>query len=511
MKKIILFSAIFCFTIFSADAVIRYVPSQYPTIQSGVNAANPGDTVMVAAGTYYENVMLADNVRLIGAGMNVCTIDGSGTGDVVTALQINNVYIEGFTVRNSEQSGGSPGNIGIFINPQSSAGTKIVRNCRITECGKGIDIWNDFGSNAYIEHNLLDNNIYDGFSPYLGNAYLTNNTIVDNGRDGYNDWSGGGFVQIQNNIFANNGRYGIFKHQNTPVFISYNDVWNNDGGAYYQGYSGPYTPFTPNPGTGEISADPLFYGGQPFDYHLTWENFPTPDQTKSPCIDAGNPATPHDPDNTAADMGAFYFNQTVYNVVLGGWPALPIQIPSTGGSFDYDVQITNNENFPVELNVWIESETLGRVIINPVSATLPSNGQVIRARQQNVPGGFLPVGTYDYTLKIGSFPQPVWDSEFLIIEIVNPQDKITQKSRFSIFPNPFNPETMISLELKVSGETSLIIYDVQGRETAVLMGGFHLPGNYEFNFNASHLPSSIYFARLHVGNEEVTQKLMLLK
>ena len=511
MKKTILILAVFCFAILSANGVIRYVPSQYPTIQSGVNAANPGDTVMVAAGTYYENIMLSEGIKLFGAGMGASIIDGRGAGDVVTGLQINNVHIEGFTVRNSEQSGSSPGNIGIFLNPQTSAGTKIVRNCHVTQCGKGIDIWNDFGGTAYIEHNLIDNNLYDGFSPYLGTVYLTNNTIVDNDRDGYNDWSGGGYVQIQDNIFANNGRYGIFKHQNTPVYISYNDVWNNAGGAYYQGYSGPYTPFTPVPGTGEISADPLFYDA-PDDYHLTWENFPIPDQTKSPCIDTGNPANPNDPDGTVSDMGAFYFNQTVYNVALSITTGGAIQIPySTGGAFDYTVNISNNENIPVELDVWIESETLGRIIINPVNVTLPANGSVSRDRTQNVPGGFLPVGTYDYTLKIGSFPQPVWDSDFLNIEIINAIDNSNPSGRLKISPNPFNPETTISLELNESGEASLAVYDVQGREVVQLMSGYQNAGAYEFNFNASNLPTGIYFARLIVGEEEITRKILLLK
>ena len=54
------------------------------------------------------------------------------------------------------------------------------------------------------------------------------------------------------------------------------------------------------PGTGNIDADPLFVDAENYDYRLT-EN--------SPCINAGDPNSPYDPDNTIADMGAFYYDQ----------------------------------------------------------------------------------------------------------------------------------------------------------------------------------------------------------
>lgn len=294
-----------------ASATIIHVPGDYATIQAGINAASSGDTVQVAPGTYYENVQMAEGVNLIGISMVNTIIDGGGANDVIKALNINNFLIEELTIRNSQQGGSTPGNVGVFINPVSSSGTKIIRNCHIRDNGKGIDIWNDFGGTTIVEHNVISDNIYDGFGPYLGITYLTNNTIVDNGRDGYTDWSGGGVVNIKNNIIANNGRYGIFKHRDTPVFISYNDVWNNASGDYYEGYSGDPIPFDPNPGTGEISADPLLIGGNPYDYHL---------QIGSLCIDAGDPSSPYDPDGTIADMGAYYYDQSQEQVpTLSEW------------------------------------------------------------------------------------------------------------------------------------------------------------------------------------------------
>ncbi|MEE9554416.1 MAG: T9SS type A sorting domain-containing protein [candidate division Zixibacteria bacterium] len=302
MQKLYILILIFIgFIGLPVSATIINIPDDYETIQEGIDISSDGDTVLVAPGVYYENVQMAEGVSLFGSGMENTIIDGGGLNDVIKALDIDDFVIEGFTIRNSNQGGSSPGNIGIFMNPISSYGTKIVRNCYIHDNGHGIDIWNDFGGILYVEYNIISDNIYDGFDPYLGTTYLTNNTIIGNGRDGYHDWAGGGSVYIKNNIFAENGRYGIFKHRDTPVFISYNDVWNNVLGDYYQGYSGQPTPFTPYPGSGEISEDPLFSDRGNGDFHLL------PD---SPCIDAGDPDSPFDPDGTRADMGTFYFDQS---------------------------------------------------------------------------------------------------------------------------------------------------------------------------------------------------------
>ena len=59
------------------------VPQQYRTIQAAIDAANSGDTILVASGIYKENIQLADGVLLQGAGAAVTTIDGGGEGRVV--------------------------------------------------------------------------------------------------------------------------------------------------------------------------------------------------------------------------------------------------------------------------------------------------------------------------------------------------------------------------------------------------------------------------------------------
>jgi len=78
---------------------VLYVPGQYASIQSAINAARSGDTVEVAAGVYNENITLKNGVTVQGSGADVCTIQGNGTTTTVFANQITQpAAISGFTI-----------------------------------------------------------------------------------------------------------------------------------------------------------------------------------------------------------------------------------------------------------------------------------------------------------------------------------------------------------------------------------------------------------------------------
>ncbi len=79
------------------------------------------------------------------------------------------------------------------------------------------------------------------------------------------------------------------------------------------------------------------------------------------------------------------------------------------------------------------------------------------------------------------------------------------------YPNPFNPTTVISYQLSVVSFISLKVYDLLGREVATLVNEVRNAGFYSEHFNASNLPSGIYFARLQAGNFNQTIKLILTK
>ncbi len=80
------------------------------------------------------------------------------------------------------------------------------------------------------------------------------------------------------------------------------------------------------------------------------------------------------------------------------------------------------------------------------------------------------------------------------------------------YPNPFNPQTMISYILPRSSTVTLRVYDVLGREVAVLLQGEKKPaGSYQVVFDASKLSSGIYFYKLQTDDFVDTKKMSLVK
>lgn len=263
-------------------AIIIHVPGDYPTIQQGINAANPGDIVMVAPGIYYEEITLKADVAVIGAGERLSIIDGGGNqGDVVTAVGnaiTSYTKFQGFTVRGAIY-GGMPGGGGIFCN--SGASPDICNN-RVEGNSTGIATWN--GAAPFIHNNVVVDNTYTGID-VSSKPDIINNTVANNSNGIYD--SGGYGPVIMNNIITGNSSRGIGCVNNSvPTDFSYNDVWGN-GQNYYNC----------SPGPGDISADPFYIDEPNGDYHL---------HAGSPCIDAGNPAPAYnDPDGTRNDMGAY--------------------------------------------------------------------------------------------------------------------------------------------------------------------------------------------------------------
>ena len=80
------------------------------------------------------------------------------------------------------------------------------------------------------------------------------------------------------------------------------------------------------------------------------------------------------------------------------------------------------------------------------------------------------------------------------------------------YPNPFNPSTKISYSISnMEEKVYLSIFDMLGREVAVLVNSTQNAGTYEVTFSAPKLASGTYFYRLAAGNNVVTKKMMLVK
>jgi len=361
------------------------------------------------------------------------------------------------------------------------------------------------------------------------------NFIGNSSNEGSALYAAGTNAQIKNCIFENNtGSASIHFDYIFYGEITYSDFYNNPLGSF-SGIipeqlgiiTGINSNGTPCDNYMNIFEDPLFVDPVNGDYHLT---------INSECIDAGDPASPLDPDGTTADMGVFYFDQSIPQIsILPENP--PILIPASGGSFEYSVSINNIWMNPVQFDFWTEAimpdgSTYGPILLRR-NLNLAQYDSLTRSGiTQSVPAN-APSGMYSYVANVGIYPNEVSNFDQFEFEKSTTIDGSTQvgnwgitgwdgiseitrssPSGFTLYPpcpNPFNPSTTISYTLESACYIDLTVYDNIGREVAKLVEGYASAGNHEVVFDAKNLVSGVYFAKLRTGNHTNIQKMLLVK
>ncbi len=222
----------------------------------------------------------------------------------------------------------------------------------------------------------------------------------------------------------------------------------------------------------------------------------------------------------------------------------PLRLSPNGGRFSFNLAIANNSVNPlsVDLCLSVTHQTTGfsYPLYTRSRVPLPIGGYYNRRDiWLNVPGA-APAGYY--YLNCSLCESGTWrlagedcikfekrafaDSEstspggwgIIGMEDFPVADTLPKflvpSSQFSVFnssPNPFNPETALSYQLQAASNVELAIYDIAGREVAVLAEGFYPTGTHQAVWDASSMASGVYFARLQVGDEVATTKLLLVK
>lgn len=126
-------------------------------------------------------------------------------------------------------------------------------------------------------------------------------------------------------------------------------------------------------------------------------------------------------------------------------------------------------------------------------------GQAVAQRAQNTSG----------TLSSG-----FWPSRRSAVPLDIPETTIELPHEYSFaaaYPNPFNPSTTLSFSLPLAAHVELFLFDVTGRKVGTLASGKYTAGSHIINWNAAHVASGTYFARLRSGAYSATQKLQLIK
>ncbi|MEJ2242075.1 MAG: NosD domain-containing protein [Candidatus Bathyarchaeota archaeon] len=197
-----------------ADPKTIIVPDDFLIIQEAVNAANPGDTIFVRAGTYQEIVIInKNNLVLTGENRHTTIIDGGGgTNQTVRVDNADNVEIKGFTIQN--------GYDGIYFYDSSFG---VVSGNIITNCSfRGIIL--SCSSFVAVSGNTLENN-HDGVELYRSSFGIVSGNTITKSRFGI------GMSQSFNNTFSENSitnsEDGIYIWNSSYITASRNTITNN--------------------------------------------------------------------------------------------------------------------------------------------------------------------------------------------------------------------------------------------------------------------------------------------
>ena len=455
------------------NAKIINVPADYPKIQSAIIASQDGDTVVVYAGTYKENI------RFLGKKI------------VVTSRfyeSSDNSFILSTIIDGSAPASADTGSVVMFINHEDS--TSVIQGFTLTG-GTGTNWRDEHGAGVYREGGA----ILSAFSgPTIKNNLMINNVCAKNSKvnssGGGAIRSGDGYPRILNNVMVHNkGRYGGAIVLNyTNAIVRNNIIYQNSGGEDYGG--------------GAIWVN---------------RNLSIPKIIENNTIVGNTTAT------TGAAYNDAYGTNTILrnNIIWGNTGPSKAQIYITQGSAtlsycDVEGGFKGNGNINVvpqfSDSLFILKDGSPCIDAGDSSFSMADPPSPISSKMTALwpaQGGYRnDMGAYGGP---GSSTLPFFTITTRVIN--ESSEKIP--SKFSLnqnYPNPFNPLTVINYQLSSSGNVEIKIFDILGNEIETLANDEYEQAGYHSRiFDASKLSSGIYLYRLKVGEYTETRKMTLLK
>ncbi len=456
----------------------------FATIQLGIDTAVDGDTVLVASGTYVENINFnGKNIVVTSVeGAENTIIDGDQNGSVVTFESEENstTILNGFTVQNGsgklvdnegfglEWCGG-----GVYVlnsNPQLS--NLIIKNNDIYE-GKGLGVYCFNAVNEINNCNINDNIISVGFGQG-GGIYCVNSSLIIDESNIYNNLcsmgsgicSNNSTIKVSNTEISNNlgGIHGagLYVRNSIAELFLVNITENSGEGVYVDGIGESIVSV--------ISSNIVANS----DIGINcWYNDNKLIIVNSIILE-----------NINMGVNNSGINEIFYTNIQDGWDG--------EGNTDLDPLFIDPEN--------------GNYTLQPNSPCIDAGTSffvfegdtLVNMSEDEYIGTAPDMGAFEYesvistTEEAGQFP-----TDFQLL---------------NAYPNPFNPSTTISFQLPQQETINLSVYNVKGELVEVLLNKKLITGYHQFDWKPnSNIPSGSYFVKLTSSNFGEVSKIVYLK
>jgi hypothetical protein len=233
--------------------------------------------------------------------------------------------------------------------------------------------------------------------------------------------------------------------------------------------------------------------------------------------------------NFADNSGATFNNIVAFGLdpaATSGYDGLPfenalppfspaLEVRFAVGSYESYTDIRNAPSFPFSgvdtliLRWQLSTGTSANVLT--INYNLPTGVSIVVSTLLGSSPPLSGSGSYDVT------NANVLTQGDLIVtydNVTDVQDNIQNPINFELkqnYPNPFNPFTTININIPVSSEITLKVFDLLGNEVSEIANGYYNSGNYNFKFDGKNLASGIYIYQLEHEYGIISKKMTLLK
>jgi len=542
MKKLI-FTFCFLFPIFSFSQII-HIPSDYPTIQEGINASENGDTVLVDTGTYFENINF--NGKSITVTSNYLTtldtsfisqtiIDGNGIGTVVIFEngEDSTTCLCGFTIANGlascmSISNNSGGGIYCYDGSPKLTHLHVFQNISVIDGWKNNseDCPHGLGGGLYFENSnsLIRDLVISSNHAHVGGGICCKNSNITIEKTSI-------FNNVTDNPFPRGGGRGagIAIIESEIVIInstidSNNAYGNSRGGGIDSEVSiTKLINVSLNNNYSQAAGDGIWcYGGEMDLFNVLLENHNQAFEARYATVVFNNGLLINN------DIGIFLGHQAtilVQNSIM--WNNYSFEIRVRPNFYGNDITVLHSDIDGGQSNISLSNGGTLNWLEGNINEDPQFEGFGDHPFQLSAGSPCIDAGTPDTTgLNLPQLDiignKRIWDGDnngSAIIDMgvyefgsipVGLKDPIVQSPSLDIqsYPNPFISATVITFTIYQNSQTMLNVYDLNGQLVSELVNEIYPIGKYEVVYRETSLPPGIYFCVLKTSEGIQTTKMI---